>query len=96
MTKDIRQARAEADAARAKLRDTVAALRYRTTPKVIARDVADGTLERVRHAMASGDSAMRARPWSPWAIGAVLGSVTALRFVRRRRPRNETSAIDES
>lgn len=96
MTKDLKQARAEADAAKARLTDTVGELRYRMTPKVIARDAAQGAYSRTKRAIGTGNAAMRDRPWLPWAIGTALGTLGAIILNRRSRPSQATKAIDES
>ena len=83
MTSDIKQARAEADAARARLSETTAALKYRLTPSVIARRTADDVKTRAGQAVTASNEAMQVRPWLPWTIGAAVGVIAAW-YVRSR------------
>lgn len=92
MSKDIKQARAEADAARARLNATVVELRHRLSPKVIARETAQGAANRLGHAVTTGNEAMRARPWLPWAIGIAVGGFAAWRTNRRAQSADKTTS----
>ncbi|MEG3175699.1 DUF3618 domain-containing protein [Sphingomonas sp. RB3P16] len=64
-------AQARADAARAQLSTTISALQHRTSPQVLAQDVADTIRERSMDALSGAVETARRRP-VPTGIGVAL------------------------
>ena len=87
MTHDLKQAHAEADAARERLTQTVAELRHRTSPKVVVRETAETVSSKAKSFASAGDTALRARAGLPLAIGGALGVGMAFLTARSKRER---------
>lgn len=86
----VARAQAEADAARARLNGTIALLKHRLDPRVVAAETAENMADRAHRFVSNGTHAVASRPaLSATTVAAFLAAVGLRWWIARSRRDDE-------